>query len=169
MANDNPVSATLPEQDAQEIIASLGAVRAKLPFLVTLSTQERRLMAKMGRKSIGFDEKCTAYMQSNPEFLPGFVPRSEVDKDRSLRTQILRFAAELQSLAQQVDDTLLAVSSDIWQADLAYYRNVRMAARGAHPGAKMIADDLAGRFATQGRTRVTGVAPATPSPVTQLA
>src|SRR5690242_14566021 len=100
MGNDNRVSATLSAQDTADILAALQTIRSKVPFLVTLSAQERREMAKMGAKSVGFDDKCVAYMQSNPEFLPGFVPAEEVKKDRDLRTQMMRFVAELDALAE---------------------------------------------------------------------
>lgn len=153
MSNNNAISAILADQDAQDILTALSGIRSKLPFLVTLPAQERRALAKMGNKSVGFDEKCTAYMQSNPEFLPGFVNKDDVSKDRTLRTQMLRFAADFNALAQQVDDTLLAVSSEIWNADLAYYRNVRAAAGSDRAGAKLIADDLGSRFAAQGRQK----------------
>jgi hypothetical protein len=151
MTNNNRVSTTLTEQDTQEILAAIGAVRAKLPFLTSLTGAERRRMAKMGGKSVGFDEKCMAYMQSNPEFVPAFVPFAEVQKDREVRTQIMRFAADLNALSSQVADTLLGLSSEIWQADLAYYRSVQSAAQTGQPAARLIADDLAGRFAKVSR------------------
>src|ERR1044071_2524572 len=129
MSNDNRVSAVLSDKDSAEILKSLQAIRARLPFLITLSGPERRRLAKMGTKSVGFDDKCVAYMQSNPEFLPGFLPIEEINKDRELRTRVMRFVAELDSLAQQVDDTLMAVSSEIWTADLAFYQSVREGAK----------------------------------------
>jgi hypothetical protein len=106
MTSDNRVSATLSDQDLTDILAAIATIRSKLPFLVTLSAQERKEMAKMGDKSVGFDEKCTAYMASSPSFLPGFVSVDEVARDRALRSQIMRFFAELNGLTESLDDTL---------------------------------------------------------------
>ena len=55
-------------------------------------------------------------------------------RDRALRSQLLRFAAELQTLAASVDDTLQLVSSEVWMADPAYYQSVREAAHRGRDG-----------------------------------
>ncbi|MFI5268702.1 MAG: hypothetical protein ACHQ7M_15110, partial [Chloroflexota bacterium] len=52
----------------------------------------------------------------------GFVDLAEVQKDRAPRGQLLRFAAELETLAGSVDDTVQLVASEVWMADLAYYQ-----------------------------------------------
>lgn len=164
MTRDNRLSAALDAAAVETIGASLLTVREQLPFLISITPPERRDMPKLGEKSVGFDEKCVTYMQSNPEFLPGFVDIAEVDKDRALRTQMLRFAADLQSLAQQVEDTLTVLGSEIWMADLAYYQSAREAARRGRAGAQGIYEDLRSRFPGGG-----GAAAATPSAATEAA
>ncbi len=146
MSNDNRVSAVLTAQDVTDILGSVAAIGAKLPFLINLSPQERRELPKMGDKSIGFDDKCRAYMGSHPEFIPGFVDVAEVNKDRELRLQMMRFYAALIALTDKVDDTLQVVSSEAWMADLAYYQSVREAAKRGRAGAQSIYEDLQQRF-----------------------
>lgn len=146
MSNDNRVSAVLPTEDVTEVLALIAAIRTKLPFLLTLSPQERRELPKMGDKSIGFDDKCRTYMASNPEFIPGFLDMAEVNKDRELRIQMMRLFADLITLTDNVDDTLRVISSEAWMADLAYYQSVREAARRGRSAALTIYDDLRQRF-----------------------
>lgn len=168
MANDNAVSAKLSAKDTGDILEAIQTIRSKLPFLRTLTPQERRERTKMGAKTVGFDDKCVAYMQSNPEFLPGFFPVEEVKKDRDLRGQIMRFIAELNSLTQQVDDTLMVVSGEVLMADLAYYQNVRSAAKRGLPGAKGIAEDLQTCFQRNSFNRAPAASNA-PAPLAQAA
>ena len=158
MSDDNRVSASISAQDITDINAAIQTIRTKLPFLVSISNQERQEMAKLGDKSMGFDEKCAAYMASNPEFLPGFVLPVEVNKDRALRAQVMQFFPNLQTLCEAVDDTLMVVNSEIWMADLSYYQNVRQAAKRGRPGTDTIYGEL--------RTRFPGgsASPATPPP-----
>ncbi len=52
MAYQN-IAAALSPQDIQEIKAALQKIQQKMPFLVTLSTEERRKLVKMGDKSLG--------------------------------------------------------------------------------------------------------------------
>lgn len=146
MSRDNRLSAALSTASIAAIGQALLAIRGELPFLLSLVPAERKELPRLGEKTVGFDEKCLHYMQSNPEFLPGFVQVDEVQKDRDLRAQLLRFNADLQSLAQQLDDTLTVLGSEVLMADLAYYQSAREAARRGRPGAEVIYQDLRSRF-----------------------
>jgi hypothetical protein len=154
MADDNRISATIPPADIAAITQSIQDIRSKLPFLISISGQERQELPKMGDKSVGFDDKCTAYMASNPEFVPGFIDVAEVNKDRELRAQMMQFFAALKTLSEAVSDTLLVVNSEIWMADLAYYQSVREAARRSRAGADTIYNDLRQRFPGSSRQSV---------------
>ena len=146
MSRDNRLSAQLDATAIDAIQQSLATVRTHLPFLISLTTQERMELPKLGEKTVGFDEKCVSYMQTSPEFLPGFIDIAEVDKDRNLRAQLLRFAADLQALNQQVEDSLTVLGSEILMADLAYYQSAREAARRGRAGAQGVYEDLRTRF-----------------------
>ena len=143
MSRDNRLSAALSTASIAAIGQALLAIRGELPFLLSLVPAERKELPRLGEKTF---EKCLHYMQSNPEFLPGFVQVDEVQKDRDLRAQLLRFNADLQSLAQQLDDTLTVLGSEVLMADLAYYQSAREAARRGRPGAEVIYQDLRSRF-----------------------
>ncbi|GAC1628617.1 MAG: hypothetical protein NVS9B10_18720 [Nevskia sp.] len=158
MNNESRVPATLAAEAVTIILAAIDTIYGQLPVLQTLTAEERASTSRLGDRTIGFEEKSVVYMASNPEFLPGFVLMAEVSKDRALRQQLLRFAAELQALSETVDDTLTIVSHEILDADLAYYNAVRDAAKRGVPAAKAIYDDLAKRFPRVGR-------PATREPV----
>ena len=146
MSNLNNISATLSDADVTEIEGHLDAIRTKMPFLITLTTQQRRELAKLGEKSVGFEEKCETYMQSHSQFMPGFVGQDEVTKDRTLRSQLLHLLAQQQALLAAMQDTLMQVSSDLWSSDLAYYKSVQEAAKRGLPGAEAIYKDLSSRF-----------------------
>ena len=146
MSRDNRLSAQLEAGAIETIQQALATIRSQLPFLVSLTPQERKELPKLGEKTVGFDEKCVSYMHTNPEFLPGFIDTAEVDKDRQLRAQLLLFSADLQGLSQQVEDSLTVVGSEILMADLAYYQSAREAARRGRAGAEGVYGDLRRRF-----------------------
>jgi hypothetical protein len=146
MTNDNRISATLSAQDLTDITTAVGLIRAKLPFGVSLTKDERVRMDKAHEKDADFDAKCTAYMATNPEFLPAYLTLAEIVKDRALVPVLLQVLALLQSLVDLVADTLRTVKSEIKRANYAYYHSVEDAAKRGHPGAKPIYDDLKQRF-----------------------
>jgi len=146
ITSDNRISANLTAQDITDITTALTTIRTKLPFLLSISNQERQELPKLGDRSAGFHDKCMGYMASNPEYLPGFVASAEVTKDNVLRGQMMQFWPNLQTLCEVVDDTLLILGSELMMADLAYYQSVREAAKRGRPGADTIYNDLRQRF-----------------------
>lgn len=48
---ENRISASLSQSDRQAVMQAIATIREKLPFLIGLTTQERRTMLKMGDKS----------------------------------------------------------------------------------------------------------------------
>ena len=152
MPDDNRISAQLTDANKAAVLQKIGEIRALLPFLLNLTPDERQTLPKLGDKTLGFDEKCASHMAQNPKLVPGFVDAAELEKDRALRTPLSDVVRELDSLTQAVDDTVTLVGHEIYMAELAFYQNVRQAAKRGVSGAQAIYDDLKDRFPGSGAT-----------------
>ncbi|MBW4573383.1 MAG: hypothetical protein KME31_37165 [Tolypothrix carrinoi HA7290-LM1] len=151
MAYQN-VNASISPQDIQEIKAALQTVQKKLPFLITLTTEERRKLVKMGDKSLAFVNNSVAAAQSNRDILPASFDVEELVRDYQLTSTLTELLTSMRQLTEQVDDTLLAVGSDAMTSSLTVYDYVKTAAKKT-PGLKTIAEQLGERFkAIRGRT-----------------
>lgn len=155
-SSDNRISVTIPDQTVTDVLGHIDGIETALNFLISRDPGDVSVM--LGEKSAGFDEKCAAYMGSNPEFLPGFVDPAEVTKDRAARAQMMKILARLNPLFAKVTDTFNVLGNELYSADLAYYNSTDEAARRGRAGAKAIHDDLAARY--PGRPRKSAVAPA---------
>lgn len=150
MAYQN-ITGTLSAADIQEIKAALQTVQQKLPFLVTLSTEERRKLVKMGDKSLAFVNNSVTAAQSNREILPASFNVEELVRDYQLASTLTELLTLIKQLNEQVDDTLLAVGSEAMTGSLTVYDYVKTAAKKT-PGLKTLADQLGERFkAIKGR------------------
>lgn len=158
MPDDNRISAALTEANKTAILQKITEIRALLPFLVNLTPDERQTLPKLGEKTLGFDEKCAGYMAANPKLVPGFVDVDELGKDRALRSPLAEVVRELDALTQSVDDTVTLVGHEIYMSELAFYQNVRQAAKRGIGGAQPIFDDLKERFPGGGATPATAAA-----------
>src|SRR6266536_4926787 len=79
----NRVSATLSTKDHETVMAAIAAIRETLPFLVDLTTNERRSLAKLGNKTQAFAKTAFEIATQHSTFLPqGFV--EEMRKDSEL-------------------------------------------------------------------------------------
>ena len=145
------IAAALSPQDIQEIKAALQTVQKKLPFLITLSTEERRKLVKMGDKSLAFVNNSVTAAQSNREILPATFDVEELVRDYQLATTLTELLISVQQLAEQVDDTLMAVGSEAMTSGLTVYDYVKTASKKT-PGLKTVAEQLGERFkAIKGR------------------
>ena len=153
MSNDNRISVTISDQDITTILGHLDGIETVLNFLISRDPGDNTVM--LGDKSVGFDDKCAAYIASNPEFLPGFIDPAEVLKDRAARAQFQKFLSRLNVLAGKANDTFNVIGNEIYTADLAYYNNTDEGARRGRAGAKTIHDDLATRYPGRPRKAVT--------------
>jgi hypothetical protein len=144
MAYQN-ITATLSEKDTQEIKAALQTIEEKLPFLITLSVEERRKLFKMGDKSLAFVKNSFTAAQSNRDILPASFDLDEFVRDYQLAATLTELLIGLRQLSEQVDDTLMAVSSEAMTSSLTVYDYVKTAAKKT-PGLKTLAEQLGERF-----------------------
>jgi hypothetical protein len=139
------ITATLSEADVQEIKAALQTIEQKLPFLINLTTEERRRLYKMGAKSLTFVNNSLTAAQSNRDILPATFDLEEFARDYQLSAALTDIFFGLQQLSEKVDDTLMAVSSEAMSSSLTVYDYVKTAAKKT-PGLKTLADQLGDRF-----------------------
>lgn len=144
MAYQN-ITASLSPADIQEIKAAFATIQAKMPFLVTLSVEERRKLFKMGDKSLAFVNTSLTAAQSNREILPASFDVDEFVRDYQLAATLTELLIGLRQLTEQVDDTLMAVGSEAMGSSLTVYDYVKTAAKKT-PGLKTIAEQLGDRF-----------------------
>jgi hypothetical protein len=141
------ITATLSPADVQEIKAALQTIEQKLPFLIHLTTEERRRLYKMGAKSLTFVNNSLTTAQSNRDILPASFDVEEFARDYQLAATLTEIFFGLQQLHEKVDDTLMAVSSKAMNSSLTLYDYVKTAAKNT-PGLKILAEQLGERFKT---------------------
>lgn len=153
--------AQLSETDLKEIKAALATIENKMPFLVHLTTEERRKLFKMGNKSLSFVNNSLLAAQSNPDILPASFNLNEFSSNYQLVSTLTEVHLRLQQLTEKVDDTLMSVGSKTMTDSLTVYDYIKTAAKKT-PGLKAISDQLGERFKAT-RTKAAKEAPATAS------
>ena len=95
------ITATLKEADIQEIKAALETIQQKLPFLITLSVEERRKLYKMGDKSLAFVNNSLTAAQSNRDILPASFDLEEFLRDYQLAATLTELLLGLRQVTEQ--------------------------------------------------------------------
>jgi hypothetical protein len=139
------INATLSEADLQDIKQALSIIQQKLPFLITLSAEERKRLYKMGDKRLSFVQNSLNAAQSNRNILPASFDLDGFTNDYRLATNLSELLMLMHQLTEQVDDTLLAVGSEAMSSSLTVYDYVKTAAKKT-PGLKVISEQLGTLF-----------------------
>ncbi len=146
----NLISATLSATDLATILANLEANDALLPFLLSLSNEDRKKLFKAGAKRAGAIPLAAAALTQFPEIFPSNFPTAEVTKDILLRSAVMTVQAEYSARAAACGDTLLALNADAMQHVRQVYKYVQ-AAKDTTPGVRPIYEQMAVYFDRPGQ------------------
>ncbi len=144
-----PISATLTEIDRDAVKKAIATIKEKLPFLIDITTDERKALPKMGDKSRAFVSKALEIATQNPDFLPRSFDLEEMRKDVQLFEALYPLLLSLNQLQELVDDTCLAVGSEAYAAALQVYSYAK--ASGQNAGLNTVVEDMGRRFARKSR------------------
>lgn len=117
----NRITATLTEADRQAVLDAFQVITSKLPFLISLSPEERRELPKMGDKSVAFVRKSVELAQGGSAYLPGAFDAAEFRADLTLYDALLPILQQAMMLQEKVEDTMTLLGSDLYVAALDHY------------------------------------------------
>jgi hypothetical protein len=160
MPESNRISATLLAAAITAINGAIATIRTNLPFLLSLTIDERKKLPKLGDGRVALLEDAYPLMLGNPDLVPSYLDIAEVTKDRDLRNVMDPILNSIATLAQDVEDTETIVGSEIYNAIRGFYLNCQEAAKRGVVTAQAVVDVLAKYFARPGRTPK----PPTPTP-----
>jgi len=147
--SNSPISAQLSQADRDAVMAAIATIKAKLPFLIDLSAEDRKALPKMGDKSRAFVSKAMEVATQNPDFLPRSFDLAELQKDVQLFEALYPVLMSLTQLHDLVDDTCLAVGSEAYAAALQVYTYAKASGQGT--GLETAVEELGLRFARKTR------------------
>lgn len=110
---NNQVSAVLTPTNVTAVTDAINDIRDALPFIVHLTPDERQSLVKAGDKSQGAIQASLIFASQHPEALPANFNAVEFAKDGTLLTPLSQVAAAVASLHEDIQDTLLALNSDL--------------------------------------------------------
>ncbi len=138
------ISAQLSAADIQAVKDAVAAVRQKLPFLVSLTNDERKSIYKAGN-SLSFVQGSLQAAKNNPGILPASFDAAGFESDVNLFAVLTELNTVVAQVASEMDDTRMAVGSEAMGESTQVYNYVKAAAKTT-PGLKPVADQLGERF-----------------------
>lgn len=152
LPRENRVSIELTPEALTKCEDAIKTLKTELePYLIALTSTERRDIPKMSDKTYAFVKKIITYTDENPQFLPYFMDADELKTDFNAVSQLNKIFTPLNQLTSLLDDTIKQSGGEAYLTGLAYYNSVKQANKMDIPDAKPIYDDLKKRFPQTGR------------------
>jgi hypothetical protein len=150
MSTSSRISAELSSADKQAVLTSISEAQTKLPFLVSLTIDERKSLRKMGQESIPYVEDTLRAVKAFPDVLPPSFDKTEFERDANLVVGLRDIQIAANALSEAINDTIMAAGVDaIAAADLAY-GYLKTAAKN-NVNLKQLVDEISKRFEGQGK------------------
>ncbi len=147
MAIDNLISTAFTAEEVEAINQALTTIETTIQGkMINLTPEERQIYGKLGNRTENWVKKVTGYMEQKPELVPFYINKAEFDKDVKVREEILPMMRRITSIQESLDDTSKLLSTDIFNAAIAYYRNIKLISQQNVPGTSNIYKDLADQF-----------------------
>lgn len=137
----NRISAQLAPDALQETKNNIQQIRNNLPFLISLTKEERKNKQNMGQGGVGYSKAALKAAQTHPEILPVKFQTAEFEKDVLLYEQLQTLLADLSTLCQNIDDTVLLLGQEMMEQSNDVYATIKLAAKRENKY-KPTADDM---------------------------
>ena len=147
----NLLDAALSDQELAEVLQAIATIRQKLPFLVLLSSGDKKATAMLDDGRIPFALKAVEYASREAAVSPNPSLLDEAKKDLEVYTKLQTVERELSRLSEMVSDTRMQAGAELYQFARVTYKMSKISASLNVPGTKSIVDDLGRLYAPQGR------------------
>jgi hypothetical protein len=141
----NIISITFDEQTLTAVDQAIGALEALMGGLIDLDVEERRALPKMGDKSEAFCRQTLNVLAQNPQVVPPSLDLAEAQRDLQALDVLRSRSSRLRQLVGRVEDTELALGSDVMSAALDGYALLKVLGKGS--GLEALRKEVGARFA----------------------
>ena len=104
----NRVNATVEPEAIESVMQAIADIRGFLPFLIDLSLEERKTLARMGDKSRAFVDRAYDLAVQNPDFLPRSFSIDDMKMSVELFDAMHPLIMAIRQLLELMDDTYKA-------------------------------------------------------------
>lgn len=146
--SDQKLSATMTAAEVDAVMQAIQTIKQKMPFLLALSTEERRALPQPGDRGRAFISKALEVATQNPSILPGFFSLEELRKDVELGNTLQPILLSLAQLQGMIEDTARVASSEAYSGALNVYSYAKASGSAAAVGGAV--EELGKLFARRG-------------------
>ena len=151
--NGRNVSATMTPDQMAQARAAIQTLTNVMPFLISLTEDERDSLYSLGSKSVDFVQGAYQAVQTVPHVFPPSMDVTEFGRDTALFANMNELRILLRSFLDKFNDTYDEVGAEALFTSRFVYKQIKVAHESGTPGLKSIVDMLSERFKGQGKKK----------------
>lgn len=113
MKKGNRISEEFSDEDLQAVLAAIALIKKKMPWLITLASDESRSLRNLGFDGVPYAQAALDAVRADLEFTRRSFDLEEFERDVKLHAQLRQVNAELAPLSQKTRDTERLVGADM--------------------------------------------------------
>ena len=121
-----------------------------MPFLITLTVEERKRLKGIGNKNLAYVQKCLEGAIAFPDELKKNFDTAEFQKDVEMFTSLIGAQIACAALLEMIDDSMKAAGIDAMGAASEVYDSLKSSAK-SNANVKAIVAEIGERFKGQGK------------------
>lgn len=147
---NNRINTTIDAAVLATIKTKLSEINAALPFLISLTPDERKNLPKINEANKIFVEDAITGMQNNAAIIPSYLNIANVKNDLTLFQQLDDVISVINQIHQKMSDTQMLAGSEAYVSSLTAYRLFESASNAGVDGTTAVYNSLRQRFSNQG-------------------
>lgn len=152
MARTNKITGTFTDATKTAVITKINEAKALMPFLITLTVEERKTLKGIGNKNLAYVQKCLEGAIAFPDELKKNFNTPEFQKDVEMFTSLIGAQIACAALLEMIDDSMKAAGIDAMGAASEVYTSLKTSAK-SNANVKAIVAEIGERFAAQKKPR----------------
>lgn len=148
MARTNKITGVFTDSAKSDVIKKINEARALMPFLITLTEEERKRLKGIGNKNLSYVQKCLEGALAFPDELKKNFNTPEFKKDVELFNNLIGAYVACAAFLETIDDSMKAAGIDAMGSASEVYASLKSSAKN-NANVKAIVAEIAERFKGQ--------------------
>lgn len=147
MALENLISVEFTQQELQKFDQHLAELEKLVQSkFISLTAEQRQEYSRLGTKTEDWVGRAKDYMAQYPDLVLRHIDTAEFNKDFNARQALLPRLRRIKAIEARIDDTALALGSDLYSTAISYYKGLKASAETNAPNAQSVYNDLKQQF-----------------------
>jgi len=129
--NTHIISGSLSPEDKQKVMEAIATIHALMPYLKSLSKQQRKRLPKLGSRGRGFIVRMADLTKQHADLLPRSFDPEAFLRDAEFFKDMEEITIALTDLTEQSRDSTCAIGSDLYKDSLTVYSTAKISGKEA--------------------------------------